>query len=203
MYTPTTNIFVWCFADSKIIKKTDIDKLRIVITTEGTTSALYKIGMQNGSFSHIFIDEAGQSKESETLLPLSMHFDVLNVVPILYYFIMVFFFLIFIVFLNPRQGGQLVLAGDPKQLGPVVFSLLAKHNGLGQSMLARIINYPPYIRDPNLFSEYNGFNPRVITHLIINYRSLPEIVHNFNKFFYDSLLISTVSTSKHVVFATI
>lgn len=92
------------------------------------------------------------------------------------------------------RGGQVVLAGDPKQLGPVVISEPAKHNGLGLSMLARFLNYPSYMRDPNLFPEYNGFNPRVITYLIQNYRSLPEIVHIFSKLYYNSLLKSTVST---------
>lgn len=62
-------------------------------------------------------------------------------------------------------------------------------------MLSRFINYPSYQRDPNLFPEYNGFNPKVITHLVKNYRSVPEIVHNFNKLFYNSLLEATVSYS--------
>jgi len=96
--------------------------------------------------------------------------------------------------LDPRGGGQVVLAGDPKQLGPVITSSPAKSNGLGLSMLARFINYPSYMRDPNLFPEYNGFNPRVITYLIQNYRSLPEIIHNFSKLYYNSLLEPTVST---------
>lgn len=96
--------------------------------------------------------------------------------------------------MDPYQGGQLILAGDPQQLGPVVISKLAYSYGLGQSMLARFINYPSYLRDPELFKEFNGFNPKVITHLIKNYRSLPEIVHNFSKLFYKSLLVATVSS---------
>jgi len=99
----------------------------------------------------------------------------------------------FIAFLDPYQDGQVVLAGDPKQLGPVIISLLAKMNGLEQSMLSRFIHYPLYQKDPNVFPEYNGYNPRVITHLIRNYRSLPEIVSNYSQLFYDSLLVATVS----------
>lgn len=97
-------------------------------------------------------------------------------------------------FLDPYQGGQLILAGDPQQLGPVVLSKLAHSSGLGQSMLARLINYPSYLRDPEFFQAYNGFNPKLITHLIKNYRSLPEIVHNFSKLFYKSLLVAAVSS---------
>lgn len=92
-----------------------------------------------------------------------------------------------------------MLAGDPKQLGPVVMSLLAKESGLGQSMLARFINYPSYQKNPPIFPEYNGYNPKVITHLILNYRSLPEIVHNYSKLFYNSLLVATVSNKYKMI----
>jgi len=99
----------------------------------------------------------------------------------------------FIAFLDPYRDGQVVLAGDPKQLGPVVMSLIAKHSGLGQSMLSRFINYPSYLRNTDIFPEYNGYNPKLITHLVQNYRSLPEIVFIYNKLFYKSLLVPTVS----------
>lgn len=98
--------------------------------------------------------------------------------------------------MDPYKDGQVILAGDPKQLGPVVMSLLAKKSGLGQSMLNRFINYPSYLRDPNIFPEYNGYNPKVITHLVNNYRSLPEIVNLFSTLFYKSLLVATVSNYK-------
>jgi len=103
----------------------------------------------------------------------------------------------FTAFLDPYRDGQVVLAGDPKQLGPVVMSTLAKNLGLGQSLLARFINYPSYLRDHNLFPEHNGYNPKIITHLIRNYRSLPEIVDNFSKLFYQSLLVTTVSINEN------
>lgn len=91
------------------------------------------------------------------------------------------------------RDGQVVLAGDPKQLGPVVLSTLSRTYGLGQSMLSRFINYPSYERNPTMFLEHNGYNPKVITHLIQNYRSLPEIVNCYSKLFYNSLLVATVS----------
>jgi len=96
--------------------------------------------------------------------------------------------------LDPYRDGQVILAGDPKQLGPVVMSSLAKYSGgLGLSMLSRFINYPSYLRDTEMFPEYNGYNPKLITHLVQNYRSLPEIMLNYNKLFYESLLVPTVS----------
>lgn len=72
-------------------------------------------------------------------------------------------------------------------------SLLAKDNGLGQSLLTRFINFPSYQKNLGMFPDTNGYNPKVITHLIFNYRSLPEIVHNYSKLFYNSLLVATVS----------
>lgn len=104
----------------------------------------------------------------------------------------------FIAFLDLTRNGQVVLAGDPKQLGPVVLSTLSKTCGLEQSMLSRFINYPSYQRDPSMFPEHNGYNPKLITHLIRNYRSLPEIVHIYSKLFYNSLLVATVSVVKTI-----
>ena len=61
-------------------------------------------------FTHIFIDEAGHATEPETVIPLSGLLDV-----------------------NMRNGGQVVLAGDPKQLGPIIRSSIASGKGLGKS----------------------------------------------------------------------
>ena len=54
-------------------------------------------------FTHIFIDEAGHATEPETVIPLSG--------------------------LIGDQVTQVVLAGDPKQLGPVIRSPLASKLG--------------------------------------------------------------------------
>jgi len=146
------------------------------------------MGLKSGTFTHIFIDEAGQSTEPDILLPLCMCLVIRFLKNI---------FIVttdFTAFLDPYRDGQVILAGDPKQLGPVVMSLLAKHSGgLGLSMLYRFINYPSYLRDTDMFPEHNGYNQKLITHLVQNYRSLPEIMLNYNKLFYESLLVSTVS----------
>ena len=53
-------------------------------------------------FTHIFMDECGQAMEPECLIPIAG-------------------------LLNPENisGGQFVMAGDPKQLGPVLRSPVA------------------------------------------------------------------------------
>ena len=63
-------------------------------------------------FTHIFIDEAGHATEPETVIPLA---GLLNI--------------------HKANGGQLVLAGDPKQLGPVIRNDIATQYGLGESCL--------------------------------------------------------------------
>lgn len=95
--------------------------------------------------------------------------------------------------MNSKTDGQIVLAGDPKQLEPVVLSKLAQAYGLGQSMLSRLIDHKPYKQNLLDFPKFNGYNPKVVTYLIQNYRSLPEIVHTFSTLFYNSVLMSTVS----------
>lgn len=99
--------------------------------------------------------------------------------------------------MDPNRDGQVILAGDPKQLGPILMSNLAKKSGLGQSMLSRFISNPLYERYLNIFPDHNGYNPKVITHLIYNYRSLPEIVNLFSNLFYKSFLVATVSNNKN------
>ncbi|XP_042575253.1 RNA helicase Mov10l1-like [Cyprinus carpio] len=81
---------------------------RIVVSTCSSAGMFYQIGLRVGHFTHVFVDEAGQATEPESLIPLS---------------------------LLSETSGQMVLAGDPKQLGPVVKSKLAAVFGLGVSLL--------------------------------------------------------------------
>ena len=78
-----------------------------------------------------------------------------------------------------------VIAGDPKQLGPVIRSPYAKLDGqgLGRSILERIISTPPYHRDIVNYHAYGNFNIRLITKLVNNYRSHPEILTIPNQVF--------------------
>lgn len=58
-----------------------------------------------------------------------------------------------------------MLAGDPRQLGPVLRSPLAQKYGLSYSLLERLLTYNSlYKKGPN------GYDPQFITKLLRNYR---------------------------------
>ena len=75
---------------------------------------IYRIASANfeeNFFSHVFLDEAGHAVEPEAIVPLSR---VISVDP-----------------MEPTNSTQVVLAGDPQQLGPVLRSPFAIKYGLG------------------------------------------------------------------------
>ncbi|XP_014257492.1 RNA helicase Mov10l1-like [Cimex lectularius] len=139
---------------------------RVTVGTLGCLGLLYNMGFPRGHFTHVIVDEAGQATEPEVLIPM--------------------------VFLH-MQFGQVVLAGDPLQLGPVVTSRLASKCGLQDSLLARLLNRYPYTRDIEGFSRTSGYDPRLVTKLVNNYRSLPRILKLPSMLFYDNDLIPNVS----------
>lgn len=85
------------------------------------------------------------------------------------------------------------MAGDPRQLGPVIMSRVADMMGLGESLLSRLLIRFPYHRDPESYPDTDGYDPRLVTRLLYNYRSLPNILSLYSSLFYDSKLISQVS----------
>lgn len=144
-----------------------IGRHRITIGTCMTLSGLYHSNFPAGHFTHFIIDEAGQCLEPEIMIPLSM---------------------------IDKANGQIVLAGDPMQLNPVVLSE-AKNFGLDLSYLERVINRFPYMKDIRGFPLSKGYDPRLVTKLIYNYRSLPQILTVPNKLFYDSELQAIKSST--------
>uniref|UniRef100_A0A672M8N2 Mov10 like RNA helicase 1 n=1 Tax=Sinocyclocheilus grahami TaxID=75366 RepID=A0A672M8N2_SINGR len=104
-----------------------------------------------GHFTHVFVDEAGQATEPESLIPLS---------------------------LLSETSGQIVLAGDPKQLGPVVKSKLAAVFGLGVSLLERLMGTPLYS------CSERGYNPLLVMKLVYNYRSHEALLELPSRLFY-------------------
>ncbi|XP_017761861.1 PREDICTED: probable RNA helicase armi [Eufriesea mexicana] len=140
---------------------------RITIGTCIAVGILNNMGLPRGHFSHVLVDEAGQATEPEIMIPLNfIHSDY----------------------------GQVVLAGDPLQLGPVVQSGIAKNFGLNESFLSRLLRQFPYQRDPNGFETC--YDPRLVTKLVLNYRSLPEILELSSSLFYDSELKAQISATK-------
>lgn len=79
------------------------------------------------------------------------------------------------------------------QLGPVVLSNLSEQLGLSESYIERIMNRFPYVRDPECFQNSYGYDPRLVTKLVYNYRSLPDILGLYSSLFYNNELIATVS----------
>ncbi|XP_041083835.1 putative helicase MOV-10 [Polyodon spathula] len=140
-------------------KEVLMEKYRILVTTVVTAGRLVSGGIPPGHFSHIFIDEAGHAVEPECIIPVA---GLLN-----------------------KDQGQLVLAGDPKQLGPILRSPLAIRHGLDVSLLERLMTQNSlYQKD----SSTGAFNSHFVTKLLRNYRSHPAILKIPNELFYDGEL---------------
>uniref|UniRef100_T1HW02 RNA helicase n=1 Tax=Rhodnius prolixus TaxID=13249 RepID=T1HW02_RHOPR len=104
------------------IRYCDTDALTQFKVLAGTLSnlgILNCIECKYGHFTHIFVDEAGQTTEPETLIPIAG--------------------------IQPGST-RVVFAGDPKQLGPVILNPVAKEYGLGDSFMLRLLLLPIYSR---------------------------------------------------------
>ncbi|ESO83649.1 hypothetical protein LOTGIDRAFT_222500 [Lottia gigantea] len=138
-----------------------ICRYRIVVCTCNTAGSLVNLGLKVGHFTHAFVDEAGQATEPECLIPLG---------------------------LVSGADGQTVLAGDPKQLGPVLMSRYAKLYGLELSFLERLIDRSLYRHSESDFQEFGGFDPELVTMLKENYRSHAAILKLPSELFYFNQL---------------
>ena len=83
---------------------------------------------------------------------------------------------------------QVVLAGDPFQLGPVLQSRVASSYGLEVSLLERLMSRPLYCRNEDKFSDHGCYDPLVVTKLINNYRSHPAVLKLPSAVFYHDEL---------------
>lgn len=137
--------------------KEELKNYDIIITTVMTAGRLGSNQLK-GCFSHIFIDECGFCMEPEVIVAFAGILDITKT--------------------------QLILAGDPKQLGPIVTSPLAQKYKLDVSLLERLMTTMPiYQRQSN-----SKYDQRVITKLLKNYRSHPVILKVVNDLFYDEEL---------------
>ncbi|GAB0097442.1 uncharacterized protein DMENIID0001_130790 [Sergentomyia squamirostris] len=139
-----------------------IYQLRIVICTISMAGKFVQARINTNHFTHVFIDESGCCTESQTIVPI-----------------------VGIVANEHHIHGQVILAGDHKQLGPVLTSSLAKERDYGVSMMERLINSPAYKKD----KQSRKYNPNLVTKLLHNYRSYPAILDVCNSMFYDNELI--------------
>lgn len=123
-------------------------RFRVIVTTCVSASVVSGIGMRRGHFSHIFVDEAGQATEPEVAISIMTMSD---------------------------KRTNVVLSGDPKQLGPIIRSTMAAKLGLEVSLIERLLQREPYMnrRDTTMIK------------LIKNFRSHPAILAYPNERFYD------------------
>ncbi|KAL0579214.1 adenylosuccinase ade13 [Marasmius crinis-equi] len=144
-------------------------------------------------WTHLLIDEAAQGSEPELLIPISVvytrskeeesatpHSPSPDYHPL-------------------STAPQLVLCGDPNQLGPIISSDTARKNELDVSLLERLFERPVYAEHPEARSKaprpaalqwqnggLPGFKPFV--NLTKNYRSHPAILMPPSAMFYNDSL---------------
>ena len=90
---------------------------RVVLSTCSSAGMLQALDVPVGHFSHIVIDEAAQAEEPLAMIPI-------------------------ISFSNSHTN--IILAGDPNQLGPNIKSPTAARAGLGKSYLERMLMHEVY-----------------------------------------------------------
>uniref|UniRef100_A0A3B4BM13 RNA helicase n=1 Tax=Periophthalmus magnuspinnatus TaxID=409849 RepID=A0A3B4BM13_9GOBI len=137
-------------------KKESLMKYKILVTTM-ITAGLVSGGVPVGHFTYIFVDEGGQAVEPECVISIAL--------------------------LSPGDG-QLVLAGDPKQLGPILRSPLALQYGLGISLLERLMTQNDLYQKT---TDSGHFDTRFVTKLLRNY-SHAAILKVPNEMFYENEL---------------
>lgn len=119
--------------------KAELMKFRVVVSTCISACVPYNIGVPRGHFTHIFVDEAGQAAEPEAMIPIKTMSD---------------------------GRTNIILSGDPKQLGPIVRSDLALTLKLGVSYLDRLCETQTYNE-----SQMNGITYVAVfslSHVILN-----------------------------------
>lgn len=92
-------------------------RFRVVVTTCVSASVISGIGIPRGHYSHIFIDEAGHATEPEVFISVKTIAD---------------------------NATNVILSGDPKQLGPIIRSGVARELGLEKSYIERLMERDAY-----------------------------------------------------------
>lgn len=134
---------------------------KVIVCTLATAGRLAQGKINPLHFSHVFIDESGSATESETLIAFAGVCSITD-----------------------KLNAKIILAGDPKQLGPVIHDKMAADIGFDTSMLERLMNRSFYKRNPLT----NKFNEKYVTQLIKNYRSHKTILKLSNEIFYENTL---------------
>ncbi|KAF9527401.1 RNA helicase [Crepidotus variabilis] len=131
--------------------KVRMASFRAIVTTCLSASVAHGIGMARGHFTHIFIDEAGQATEPEAFVSIKTMAD---------------------------SKTNIILSGDPKQLGPIIRSGIARELGLEKSYLERLM-------ERDVYDVREGYGKCVVK-LTKNFRSHNSILAFPNVKFYDN-----------------
>jgi helicase MOV-10 len=97
---------------SVIPERSKLLAFRVVLSTCSSAGMLQTLNVPFGHFSHIVADEAAQAEETLVMIPILSFSDAYT---------------------------NIILAGDPNQLGPVIKSPVVAKAGLGKSFLRRLM----------------------------------------------------------------
>lgn len=129
-----------------------LTKYKVIVSTCTTSAQLYGMGIGKDHFTHIIIDEAAQVMEPEALIPLSL----------------------------ANTQCTIIMAGDPKQLGPRFQNKSVQVHELSKSIMERLSKLTAYKESEN--RKYNCVD------LVENYRSHKAIIQFASKQFYGNTL---------------
>ncbi|KAI9508245.1 RNA helicase [Russula earlei] len=94
-----------------------VKAFRVVVCTCVSAAFTLGIGVERGHFSHVFIDEAAQATEPESMVVLKNTATIAT---------------------------RLIISGDPKQLRPIIHSAIANELGLSMSYLERLMEHDAF-----------------------------------------------------------
>lgn len=97
--------------------KRKMQGFKVVVTTCVSAALVSGVGIPRGHYSHIFVDEAAQATEPEVMIAIKIMAD---------------------------RNTNVVLSGDPKQLGPIIRSSVAREFGLEKSYMERLMEREVY-----------------------------------------------------------
>jgi helicase MOV-10 len=90
----------------------ELAKFNVIVATCVSATIPRGIGLPADHFNYIFVDEAGQAREPEIMIPIKI---------------------------NAGPKTNIILSGDPEQLGPIIRSPVARQLGFEQSYLDRLM----------------------------------------------------------------